>query len=334
MLTEIYVISGFLGAGKTTLIQKLLGESSPKEKLVLIENDFGEISVDAALLGSGSVEVKEINSGCICCSLSGDFIKALKEVLDRFHPDKIIIEPSGVGKLSDIVKSCSDIRIQPFAKIKSKITVVDVKRCKMYLDNFGEFFEDQIKSADIIILSHTEDFPDKVEAAQKLINSLNSHSIIVSSPWHQINVTELIYSGNNFARITNRYSHNNKPCHHSILTQKNHNGIHHHGNCSHDHHCNCEHNHSAENVFDTVTIRTKQIFSMEDLKTRALAMERISKGTVLRAKGIVHSTNGYMNLQYLPGDIQITKCAADGNMLCIIGQNLNRQELCTLFNGE
>ena len=146
MTTEIYIISGFLGAGKTTLIQKLIKESFQKDKVVLIENDFGEISIDAALLKSSGIEVKEINAGCICCSLSGDFVKAVKELLDRFHPDKIIIEPSGVGKLSDIVKACSDQRIQQLAKVKSKITIVDVKRCKVYLHNFGEFFEDQIEN--------------------------------------------------------------------------------------------------------------------------------------------------------------------------------------------
>lgn len=370
MAAEIYVISGFLGAGKTTLIQKLLKETFQKEKIILIENDFGEISVDAALLKSGSVEVKEINSGCICCSLSGDFIKALKEVLDRFHPDKIVIEPSGVGKLSDVVKSCSDIRIQPLAKVKSKITIVDVKRCKMYLDNFGEFFEDQIKSADIVLLSHAEDFPGKVDAAKELINNLNPRSVIVSKPWNQIDATELIYPGYNSGMITDDCTHNREPGHPGVHTHGISNNVHTHESCNsihtyenydnghtyenHDsghacgnsnnihsqgirgyvHHNNSGHNHSAEAIFDTVTIRTKQIFSIEDLKKRALAMEQLSKGVVLRAKGIVLSTNGYINLQYLPGDIQITTCAADGNMLCFIGQNLNRQELCTLFNGE
>ncbi|HHV08753.1 MAG TPA: GTP-binding protein [Clostridiales bacterium] len=374
MTTEIYVISGFLGAGKTTLIQKLLKEAFAKEKVILIENDFGEISVDAALLKSGSVEVKEINSGCICCSLSGDFVKALKEVLDRFHPDKIIIEPSGVGKLSDIVKSCSDPRIKALAEVKLKITVADVKRCKMYLENFGDFFEDQIKNADIILLSHTGHFPDKVSSAQKLIRSLNPHSAIVSKPWDQINMAEFFHPVYNYNLHTEpshgsslgyrkqdtytngNYGHtHHNSCehthhgdcdhshhdncdhsHHSNCEHKHHDNCEHthHGNCGHSHHDNCGHSHSAEDVFDTVTIRTKQIFSTEDLKARVSAMEQNAGGTVLRAKGIVRSTTGYINLQYLPGDIQITKCAAVGDMLCIIGQNLNRRELCALFGGE
>ena len=180
MAAEIFVISGFLGAGKTTLIQKLLKEAFAKEKVALIENDFGEISVDAALLKSGGVEVREINSGCICCSLSGDFVKSLKELLDRFHPDKIVIEPSGVGKLSDIIKACSDPRILPHAEVKGKITIVDIKRYKMYLDNFGEFFEAQIQNADAVLISRVDDFPGRVNAAYEIVKGLNTHAVVFS----------------------------------------------------------------------------------------------------------------------------------------------------------
>jgi G3E family GTPase len=322
MATEIYVISGFLGAGKTTLIQKLLREAFKKDKVVLIENDFGEISVDAALLKSGGVEVKEMNSGCICCSLSGDFVIAVKEIMERFHPDKIIIEPSGVGKLTDIMKACADPRIHPLVKVKTKITVVDVKRCKMYLDNFGEFFIDQIQNADVILLSHTENFPDKVNKACRLIESLNAHTVIFSKPWDQIGADEILFPRHD------RHEHK-EHCDHSHEY-----GCHHHGAQDKDNHGSCEHNHSAEDIFNTVTIRTGRIFSMEDLRARIFNMEHNAKGTVLRAKGIVRGTNGYVNLQYLPGHLKITKCAAGGDMLCIIGRDLNRQELVSLFSGE
>lgn len=320
MSTEIFVISGFLGAGKTTLIQKLLKEAFHSEKIVLIENDFGDISVDAALLKSGGIEVREMNSGCICCSLSGDFIKALKELLNRFQPDKIIIEPSGVGKLSDIMKACSDPRILPLAEVKAKITIADVKRCKMYLDNFGEFFEDQIKNADTVLLSRTEEFPDKINAAREMIKELNPHAAIFSKPWDQINGAQILQG---------HHVHTNGctcGCHgaHGHLNHQH----------SHDHNCSCGHNHAAEDIFDTVTIRTNQVFTMEDLKARVSTMEKDSKGTILRAKGIVRGFGGYINLQYLPGDIKMTECAAKGDMLCIIGRELNRQELCTLFGGE
>lgn len=335
MVTEIYVISGFLGAGKTTLIQKLLKEAFQNEKVALIENDFGEINIDAALLKSSGVEIKEINAGCICCSLSGDFVQALKELLNRFHPDKIIIEPSGVGKLSDVVKACADPRIQSLAEVKSKITVVDVKRCKMYLENFGEFFEDQIKNADVVLLSRTDVFPDRVELACDLVRELNPHAVILSQPWDQIAVADILCP----KRIP--HTHEAHGCHeHSCSCGHHHNHTHHHdGHCcaghhAHSDHCECGHNHAAEEIFDTVTIRTNRKFSTEDLAKRISSMEQSAKGTILRAKGIVRSINGYVNVQYLPGDVQITDCATSGDTLCIIGRNLNRQELLRIFSGE
>lgn len=339
MAAEIYIISGFLGAGKTTLIQKTLREAFHDEKVVLIENDFGDISVDAALLKSGGIEVKEINSGCICCSLSGDFIKAMRELLDRFHPDKMIIEPSGVGKLSDIAKTCSDLRIQPLAKIKSKITIVDVKRCRMYLDNFGEFFEDQIANADVVLLSRTEEFPDQVNAAREVIRALNPHAVIHAKPWGQLGVDAILHPHHE-AHVPIEHHEHTHDCKctcgcHGAHSHAEHHQAHEHGHeHKHGHSCSCGHNHAAEEVFDTVTVRTNQIFSLEDLRARVSRMERSAKGTILRAKGIVRSIDGYVNLQYLPGDIQVTQCAAKGDVLCIIGRNLNRQELCALFDGE
>lgn len=361
MTTEIHVISGFLGAGKTTLIQKLLQEAFKGEKVVLIENDFGDISVDAALLQSGGVEVKELNSGCICCSLSGDFVKALKELLDRFHPDKVIIEPSGVGKLSDIMKVCSDPHIQPLAKIKSKITVADVKRCKMYLDNFGEFFEDQIQHADVILLSRTEDFPDKVNDACKLLKSLNAQAVILTKPWNQIRADEILFprygrhahgeSGGHVLGASGApgepHSHapgeprghgssvpgGHDPCTSSVSSGHGPGcGCHHHGTHDHSDHRDCGHGHSAEEVFDTVTVRTDRKFTVENLKARLHQLKHNQYGAVLRAKGIVRGVNGYLNMQYLPGDLKITNCFTGGEVVCIIGRNLNRQELIKLFN--
>jgi len=322
MAAEIYIISGFLGAGKTTLIQKLLEDAFKNDKVVLIENDFGEISVDAALLKSGGVEVKEINSGCICCSLSGDFVKALKELLNRFNPDKIIIEPSGVGKLSDIMKACSDPRIQPLAEVKAKITVVDVKRCKMYLDNFGEFFEDQIQNAGIILLSRTGDFPEKVNDARELIKSLNAHSAVLSKPWSQITAAEILHP------------EQERPAHGEHCGHAHGSGCDHYGAHDHEDRGNCDNGHSAEDVFDTVTIYTDRKFTVEDLKSCIYKLERNQSGTVLRAKGIVRGVNGYVNLQYLPGDLKITNCLAGGDMLCFTGRNLDRQELISLFGGK
>lgn len=325
MVTEIYVISGFLGAGKTTLIRKLLRETFKQDKVVLIENDFGEISVDAALLKSGGVKVKEINSGCICCSLAGDFVKAVGEIVAGLQPDKIIIEPSGVGKLSDIMKACADPRIRSLVKVNRKITVADVKRCQMYHDNFGEFFTDQIQHADVILLSRSEAFPDKVNEARRLMESINAHSLILARPWSEISGDELLFPRPDPFKLV-KHSAPSLEC----GCRRHDAADHDHSGCGHNH----SHNHSAEDSFNTVTIRTRRIFSKADLRTRIAGMERQAQGTVLRAKGILRGTKGYVDLQYLPGDLKLTSSAAAGNMLCIIGRDLNRQELVSLFSGE
>jgi G3E family GTPase len=324
-MTEIYIISGFLGAGKTTFIQKILREAFCGDKIALIENDFGDISVDATLLRPGGIEVKEINSGCICCSLSGDFVKALKELLDRFQPEKIIIEPSGVGKLSDIEKACIDPRIQARAEIQTKITVVDVKRCKMYLENFGEFFEDQIRQADVVLLSRTEQHPEKVQVAKELVKGINSHCAIVTKPWVKVSVDEVLEIMH--ATHTGTRSH---ACHcgyqHDHESQCLHHNLNHKSECK-------NHQHSAEEAFDTVTIRLNRALDGEDLRRLIVRMELDVTGTVLRAKGIVRGKKGYLNLQYVPGDIQITPCDIQGDALCIIGRDLNQQELLHIFHG-
>lgn len=336
-MTELYIVSGFLGAGKTTLIRKLLMEAFYREKTVLIENDFGEMSVDAALLQSSGVEVKEISAGCICCSLSGDFVKAVKEILQRFHPDHIIIEPSGVAKLSDIVRACEDPDLRPLAEIKSKITVVDVKRCKTYLDNFGEFFEDQIENADVVLLSRTADHPDKIDDAVHSIKDLNPHANLLAKPWNQISSSKILngcgHEGHEHGSGQECGHHHN--CSHSHDHESGHDQEPGHDhNCDHDHAHDSEHDHSAEEIFDTVTIRTNRSFTEEELRNCIDRMERGLTGTVLRAKGILRGTNGPVDLQYLPGDLRLAACDAEGDMLCIIGQDLDRQGLTRLFKGE
>lgn len=307
MSTEIYIISGFLGSGKTTLIQKLLSEQFKDEKIALIENDFGDISVDAALLKSTGVKVKEINSGCICCSLSGDFVKACIGLIEEYKPDKIIIEPSGVGKLSDIIKAFEDPRIKNEVKIKSKITVVDVKRCRMYAENFGEFFLDQISYADAIALSHTEEFPDKVKEAHNLIRETNHYSSIISKPWKNMKALEILYPN-----------------------RKNNTKIKEH---THDHDGHHHHSHSADEAFDTVTIQTNRMFLPDDLKKNILKLENNNYGNVIRLKGVVKGLNGYLNVQYIKGQVDVTKCDSKGDMLCIIGKNLKEEELHRILVG-
>ena len=183
-MTKIDIFSGFLGAGKTTLIRKLIAEGYQGEKLVLIENEFGEIAIDGGFLKDAGVEINEMNSGCICCTLVGDFTKALKKVMDDFAPDRILIEPSGVGKLSDVAKAVERVE---GAHIGAKVTVVDAGKAKMYMRNFGEFFNDQVENADLIVLSRTDSAnSSKVLTAAELLKSLNDHAGLITTPWDQI----------------------------------------------------------------------------------------------------------------------------------------------------
>ena len=183
-MTKIDIFSGFLGAGKTTLIRKLIAEGYQGEKLVLIENEFGEIAIDGGFLKDAGVEINEMNSGCICCTLVGDFTKALKKVMDDFAPDRILIEPSGVGKLSDVAKAVERVE---GAHIGAKVTVVDAGKAKMYMRNFGEFFNDQVENADLIVLSRTDSANSaKVLTAAELLKGLNDHAGLITTPWDQI----------------------------------------------------------------------------------------------------------------------------------------------------
>lgn len=308
MAADLFIISGFLGAGKTTLIKKLITEGFRNENIVIIENDFGDASVDAALLRTPNIEVRELSSGCICCSLSGDFVRALLDVLKRFKPSKILIEPSGVSKVSDIIKSCSDPRVRRLATLKSAITVVDAKRCKKHLNNFGEFFEDQIKNADVVLLSHTEASPADARDARSLVKSLNERSAVIAVPWHQLTPEQILNPEASLPPVLHtcdRQDSGKKSCHHS-----------------------------ANEVFETITIKAQHKYSVNDLKKRVEKMELHENGTILRVKGIVPGINGYINLQYVPGETVLTSTTVTGNDVCIIGRNLDRNRLMRIFNGE
>jgi G3E family GTPase len=318
MTAKIYIISGFLGAGKTTLIQKLLREALAGVKTVLVENDFGEAGIDAALLKSSGVEVAELNSGCICCSITGDFVKSLRELLKRFNPEAVLVEPSGVSKLSDVAAACADPSVTPLAELRGKITVVDVKRCRMYYDNFGEFFTDQIESADTILMSRAETYPEMAETAADLARSLNARAEILTQPWTQINAADLL-----------RFDPPERPAHPEGCECGH---SHAHGE-NHVHDENHAHSHAAGDVFEAVDIRTDRSFTRLELQTLAAALPRAA-GTVLRAKGVVRGPAGHWNLQYLPGDWQIEPCEAAGGTLSFVGRDLNRDELIGLLGGE
>jgi len=239
-MTKIDIVSGFLGAGKTTLIKKLLKEALAGEKVVLIENEFGEIGVDGGFLKEAGIEIKEMNSGCICCSLVGDFGASLKEVLQTYAPERVLIEPSGVGKLSDVVKAVRDIDMDTEVEINSAVAVVDASKCKMYIKNFGEFFVNQIEHAGTIILSRTGNISDeKLNKAMELIREHNATATIITTPWEQLDGKDIlatIEGANDLAKeLMEEVEH-----HH-------HHEHHHHDHDEHDEHCTCGcHDHDHE----------------------------------------------------------------------------------------
>ena len=191
-MSKIDIISGFLGAGKTTLIKKLIAEAYQNEKIVLIENEFGEIGIDGTFLKDSGVTINEMNSGCICCSLVGDFETSLKEVLDTYHPDRVIIEPSGVGKLSDVIKAVSTINSDEM-ELDNFITVVDAKKCRMYTKNFGEFYNNQVEHASLIVLSRSQDLTEfQLKECLDILKGLNDHSPIITTAWDKLNGLDII----------------------------------------------------------------------------------------------------------------------------------------------
>ena len=250
-MTKIDIFSGFLGAGKTTLIKKLIKEAYSGEKLVLIENEFGEIGIDGGFLKDAGIEITEMNSGCICCSLVGDFSKALVKVLDEFHPDRIIIEPSGVGKLSDVIKAVRSVETDE-AVLNAFTTVADVNKCKMYMKNFGEFYNDQIANASCIVLSHTDIAKsDKVEAAVALIRQHNESATIVTTPWDKLDGKDILAAmekKDTLAQAIEELEEEHKHRHHHHGEHCS-CGCHDHEHHHHDEECHChdhEHHHHDE----------------------------------------------------------------------------------------
>ena len=249
-MTKVNVISGFLGAGKTTLIKKLLEEALKGEKIVLIENEFGEIGIDGGFLKDAGIEISEMNSGCICCSLVGDFGEALKKVLEQFHPDRILIEPSGVGKLSDVIRAIQGVIAQePDMVLGSAVTVADATKCKVYMKNFGEFYENQVQYAGAIVLSRTQKAsPAKVEEAVAILRGKNADAPIVTTPWDQLTGSQLLSAmeeGNTLAADLMAEEEVCPVCggHHDHDHEHHHDHDHDHCGCGHDHH---EHEHDHD----------------------------------------------------------------------------------------
>ena len=312
-MAKIDIISGFLGAGKTTLIKKLIAEAFEGEKLVLIENEFGEIGIDGGFLKEAGIQITEMNSGCICCSLVGDFGEALKEVLTKYSPDRVIIEPSGVGKLSDVVKAVKNIGDE--VQINSTATVVDASKCKMYMKNYGEFYNNQIEYAGTVILSRTQNVSaDKLDACLKMIREKNEEASIITTPWDDI-------QGKNIVEAMEKVNSLEK----ELLEEHEHH---------HDGECGCGHHH-ADDVFTSWGVETAHKFTEEEL-TEILhkLAETKDYGDVLRAKGIVAVAEGeWFHFDLVPEETEIRRGAADfTGRICVIGADLKEDAIKELFH--
>lgn len=344
-MTKIDIISGFLGAGKTTLIKKLLDEAYTGEKLVLIENEFGEISIDGGFLKDSGIQISEMSSGCICCSLVGDFGKALKDVQKQFNPDRILIEPSGVGKLSDVIIAVQNtIREDPALQLNSFVTVADGTKVKTYMKNFGEFYNNQIASAGTIILSRTQKMtPEKLEASVALLREKNPTAAIITTPWEQLNgkrilsaVEKASLADELLERIHTEHAEHDEDdecCHeHEHDHDHDHEHAHHHedGECCHDEH---HHHHHADEVFTSWGVETPKSFTAEQITAILIKLDSGDYGKILRAKGIVPAGGGsWINFDYVPEEHDVRRGTPDyTGRLCVIGAELKEDRLKELF---
>ena len=383
-MTKIDIVSGFLGAGKTTLIKKLLAEAFQGEKLVLIENEFGEISIDGGFLKDSGVQISEMSSGCICCSLVGDFGKALKDVQAQFHPDRILIEPSGVGKLSDVIVAVQNtVADIPDMKLNSFVTVADATKVKVYMKNFGEFYNNQIESAGAIILSRTQKLSqEKLEAAAAMLREKNPDAAILTTPWDQLDgkvilsamekvslADELLakmraeHEAEEAEHEHHHHDHEDHDHHHHDDDEddedehehhhhhddddedEHEHHHHHHSGEEHEHHhhghecddpdCSCHHHHHhhADEVFTSWGKETPKAFSQADIARILTALDTGDYGKILRAKGIVSSSDGvWVEFDYVPEEHDIRPGKPDyTGRLCVIGSELKEDKLAELF---
>ena len=365
-MTKIDIFSGVLGAGKTTLIKKLISEAYSGEKLVLIENEFGEISVDGGFLQDAGVEITEMSSGCICCSLVGDFAEALEKVKTQFAPDRILIEPSGVGKLSDVIRAVQDVG-DPDLVPGSFTTVVDATRAKMYMKNFGEFWCNQVENAGAIVLSRTKGMNEaKLAACVDMLREHNKDAVIVTTPWDELDGKTLRAAMEHedslkaeLARLAAEAAEEEEDeccCGHEHHHEHEHEHHHHEGeecSCGHEHHdhdhehehhhdhdCCCghdhghHHHHHADEVFTSWGVNTAKKYSSDEIKAILDGFTETNDfGAILRAKGIVEGTDGeWIYFDYVPGEADVRTGAADvTGKLCVIGSSLNEEKLAQAF---
>lgn len=359
-MTKVDLFSGFLGAGKTTVIRKLLKEAMQGEKCVLIENEFGEIGIDSGFLKEAGVEITEMNSGCICCSLVGDFEEALKKVLEQFEPDRILIEPSGVGKLSDVLRAVENVHDDRLI-INGVVSVVDGTKVKMYMKNFGEFYNDQLSYAKTILITRTEKLNnEKLDEVIKLIQEKNSEASLVSTPLDELEGSQILNVMENGNQLLKelmaeavcpecRHIHEHE-CgehhhEHECCEHEHHEHHHEHECCEHEHHehhheheCCCGHDHEhhehghhhADDVFESWGIETAHVYTEAELKT---ILDELSENEhILRAKGMVEGSDGWYFFDLVPHEVEIRKGSKEPiGKLCVIGTKIDKEAVKKLF---
>ena len=400
-MTKVDIFSGFLGAGKTTLIKKLIKEAYSGEKLVVIENEFGKIGIDGGFLREAGIQITEMNSGCICCSLVGDFGKALAKVKAEYDPDRIVIEPSGVGKLSDVIRAVQDANIEGL-ELNAFTTVIDATKCKMYMKNFAEFYRNQIEFASSVVFSRTAGIKkEKLDDAMDIVRSINTNASLITTPWDEIDgglILETMEKKNTLEaelahlieeqkeREEHEHHHHHHhhedgeecddpecECHHhhdddgDDDEHEHHHHHHHDDDDGHEHHhhhhhhedgeecddpdCECHHHHDddddddehehhhhhghdADEVFTSWGVNTADKFTESAIEDALDELMTGRYGMVLRAKGIVPSTDGrWIHFDYVPGDSDVRYGAADvTGKLCVIGTGLDKNGLAKLFS--
>ena len=341
-MTKIDIISGFLGAGKTTFIKKMLEEVFEGEKIVLIENEFGEIGIDGGFLKDSGIEISELNSGCICCSLVGDFGKNLREVMERFHPERILIEPSGVGKLSDVMKSVKEVEEDNEVKLNGLVTVVNTAKATKQMKAFGEFFNNQIAYATVIVLSRTQNVkPEQTEAVAKAIRGKNPQAAIITTPWEELKGEQILSAMQHQDLILKEEleahlheHHEHEHTHPDDCTCGCHEHHHDHDHEHHHDHAHDHHHHHADEIFTSWGQETPHKYSEEELRKILSALSDDDDcGIILRAKGIVPCIDGtWLHFDMVPEEYEIRRGEADyTGRLCVIGSHLNEEELSKLF---
>lgn len=360
-MTKVDIFSGFLGAGKTTLIKKLIADGYNGAKLVLIENEFGQIGIDGGFLKESGINITEMNSGCICCSLVGDFGTALQDVINQFSPDRILIEPSGVGKLSDVVAAVKRVE---GTEICGTVTVIDASKCRIYLKNFKEFYENQIKYAGTIILSRTGNISqEKLDQAIALIREINDHSQIITTPWDDLSgvqilkaIEEPLTAADMAAALLEAEEHEHHHHHHhdhdedcdceecrhhhhddddDDEDEHEHHHHHDHDDDDHDEHEHHHHHgHDADEVFDSIGFETSKRFTKEQIENALKALDDSEKyGMILRSKGIVAGEDGnWIHFDFVPEESEVRNGTSDvTGKIVVIGSKVNKAAIKELF---